>query len=47
MLTDVIMQQIVLCFCSVTLKNGTEQKCLNPESKFTQKYIMTAFKKRL
>nr|AXF84158.1 chemokine ligand 11 [Ctenopharyngodon idella] len=31
----------------VTLKNGTEQKCLNPESKFTQKYIMTAFKKRL
>ncbi|CAM4539689.1 unnamed protein product [Leuciscus chuanchicus] len=30
----------------VTLKNGMEQKCLNPESKFTQKYIMKALKKR-
>ncbi|XP_067296187.1 C-X-C motif chemokine 11-6-like [Pseudorasbora parva] len=30
----------------VTLKNVTEQKCLNPESKFTQKYIMKALKKR-
>jgi len=47
MLTDIIMQQIVLCFCSVTLKNGKEQKCLKPESKFTQKYIMRALKKRL
>ncbi|XP_039505905.1 C-X-C motif chemokine 11-6-like [Pimephales promelas] len=30
----------------VTLKNGKEQKCLKPESKFTQKYIMRALKKR-
>ncbi|XP_016380889.1 C-X-C motif chemokine 11 [Sinocyclocheilus rhinocerous] len=30
----------------VTLKNSTEQKCLNPESKFTQKYIMKAVEKR-
>ncbi|KAL1274840.1 hypothetical protein QQF64_027654 [Cirrhinus molitorella] len=30
----------------VTLKNSTEQKCLNPESKFTKKYIMKAVAKR-
>ncbi|KTF76996.1 hypothetical protein cypCar_00026312 [Cyprinus carpio] len=30
----------------VTLKNSTEQKCLNPESKFMQKYIMKAVEKR-
>ncbi|XP_016089942.1 C-X-C motif chemokine 10-like [Sinocyclocheilus grahami] len=30
----------------VTLKNSTEQKCLNPESKFMQKYIMKAIEKR-
>ncbi|KAK2845538.1 hypothetical protein Q7C36_010392 [Tachysurus vachellii] len=30
----------------VTLKNGAGKKCLNPNSGFTQKYIMTALKKR-
>ncbi|XP_051964904.1 C-X-C motif chemokine 11-6-like [Xyrauchen texanus] len=30
----------------VTLKNGTERKCLNPESNFTKNYIMKAVKQR-
>ncbi|XP_043094474.1 C-X-C motif chemokine 11-6 [Puntigrus tetrazona] len=30
----------------VTLINSMGKKCLNPESKFTQKYIMKAVKKR-
>ncbi|KAK2845535.1 hypothetical protein Q7C36_010389 [Tachysurus vachellii] len=29
-----------------TLKNGAGQKCLNPESEFTQKYIIRSIKKR-
>ncbi|XP_017307330.1 C-X-C motif chemokine 11-6 [Ictalurus punctatus] len=30
----------------VTLKSGAGQKCLNPESEFTQTYITKAIKKR-
>ncbi|XP_696046.1 C-X-C motif chemokine 11-6-like [Danio rerio] len=30
----------------VTLKNGAEPKCLSPDSKFTQKYLMKALEKR-
>ncbi|MCJ8746957.1 hypothetical protein PDJAM_G00147830 [Pangasius djambal] len=30
----------------VTLKNGAGQKCLNPDSEFTQNYIKRAIKKR-
>ncbi|XP_060764072.1 C-X-C motif chemokine 11-6-like [Neoarius graeffei] len=30
----------------VTLKNGAGKKCLNPKSKFTEKYIKTALEKR-
>ncbi|KAI7812997.1 C-X-C motif chemokine 11-6-like [Triplophysa rosa] len=31
----------------VTVKNGSEQKCLNPESKFTQNYIRKLLEKRI
>ncbi|KAI5088362.1 C-X-C motif chemokine 11-6-like [Silurus meridionalis] len=30
----------------VIMKNGAGKRCLNPESEFTQKYIMTALKKK-
>ncbi|XP_056601091.1 C-X-C motif chemokine 11-6-like [Triplophysa dalaica] len=31
----------------VTIKNGSEKKCLNPESKFTQNYIRKLLERRI